>query len=60
MLADRAGRVLWTAEIVGSSKRWGRTFTASNYLQAFSDAALDLGGKLALEPGFRAAMNVLG
>lgn len=60
VLADRAGHVLWKGEIVGTSKRWGRTFAALNYQQAFSDAALDFGGKLALDPGFRAAMNVGG
>jgi hypothetical protein len=60
VLADRAGQVLWKGEIVGTSSRWGRTFTAVNYQQAFSDAALDFGGKLALDPGFRAAMNVGG
>jgi hypothetical protein len=60
VLGDRNGQVLWKAEIVGTSKRWGRTFTALNYLQALSDAALDFGGKLALDPGFRAAMNVGG
>jgi len=59
-LADRGGNVLWRGEIVGNGKRWGRTFTAINYQQAFSDAALDLGTKLALDPGFRAAMNVGG
>jgi len=60
VLADRAGQVLWRAEIVGASKHHGRTFTSDNYQQAFSDAALDFGGKLALDPGFRAAMNVAG
>ena len=60
VLADRAGQVLWKGMVVGSSKRWGRTFTAETYLQAFSDAALDLSTKLALDPGFRAAMNTGG
>lgn len=60
VLADRAGQILWRGEVVGNSTRWGRTFTAINYQQAFSDAALDFGGKLALDPGFRAAMNVGG
>ncbi len=60
VLADRAGQVLWKGNVVGSSKRWGRTFTAETYLQAFSDAALDLSTKLALDPGFRAAMNTGG
>jgi len=60
VLADRGGNVLWNGTLVGTSKRWGRSFTALNYLQAFSDAALDLGTKLALDPGFRAAMNTGG
>jgi hypothetical protein len=60
VLADRAGHVLWKAEIVGASKHHGRTFTDPNYQQAFSDAALDFGSKIALDPGFRAAMNVAG
>ena len=60
VLADRGGNVLWRSQIVGSSTRRGRTFTQDNYLQAFSDAALDFSTKLALDPGFRAAMNVGG
>lgn len=60
VLADRGGNVLWKGEIIGNGKRWGRTFTAINYQQAFSDAALDFGAKLALDPAFRAAMNVGG
>jgi hypothetical protein len=60
ILADRTGQILWQAELVGNGKRWGRTFTAINYQQVFSDAALDFGGKLALDPGFRAAMNTGG
>jgi len=60
VLADRAGQVLWQGQIMGVSKRWGRSFTAINYLQAFSDAALDFGTRLALDPGFRMAMNTGG
>lgn len=58
-LADKAGNVLWQAEITGSGKRWGRTFSADNYLQSFSDAALDFAGNLAINPQFRAAAATL-
>ena len=53
LLADRGGNILWQSEITGFGKRWGRTFTAENYLHAFSDAALEFGQNLALTPAFR-------
>ena len=56
VLADRNGNTLWQAEISGANKRWGRSFQPEAYLQVFSDAALDLGARLARDPGFRAAM----
>ena len=57
VLADRAGTVVWQGEIGGANKRWGRTFNTEAYMQVFSDAALDFGTNLALNPGFRAAAN---
>jgi hypothetical protein len=56
VLADNAGNVLWQAEITGANKRWGRTFSADNYMEVFSDAALEFGQNLAINPGFRAAV----
>ena len=57
VLADRAGTVVWQGEIGGMNKRWGRTFNTEAYMQVFSDAALDFGQNLALNPAFRAAAN---
>jgi len=57
VLADRAGMVVWQGEIGGLSKRWGKTFENEMYMKAFSDAALDFGQNLALNPGFRTAAN---
>jgi hypothetical protein len=55
ILADKAGNVLWQSEITGFGKRWGRTFQAEPYMQSFSDAALEFGQNLALNPAFRQA-----
>ncbi|MBL9107436.1 MAG: hypothetical protein JNL82_41505 [Myxococcales bacterium] len=55
LLADRAGNVLWQGEVTGFGKRWGRTFNAGNYLQGFSDSALDFAQNLAITPAFRQA-----
>lgn len=57
VLATSAGAVVWQAEVTGTSKRWGRTFQTDVYLKVLSDAALDFGQKLALDPGFRAGAN---
>ena len=59
VLADRAGAVLWQGEVAGVNKRWGRTFNAEAYIQVFSDAALEFGTRLALDPGFRAGANAV-
>lgn len=56
-LADRNGAVLWQGEVSGVNKRWGRTFEAANYIGVLSDAALDLGARLALDPAFRASAS---
>lgn len=58
-LADRTGAVLWQGEITGVNKRWGRTFSPENYIGVFSDAALDLGQRLALDPAFRAGASTV-
>ncbi len=56
-LADRTGAVLWQGAMTGVNKRWGRTFEAENYIGVLSDAALDLGARLALDPAFRASAS---
>ncbi len=58
-LADRTGAVLWQSAVTGVNKRWGRSFEAQAYISVFSDAALDLSQRLALDPGFRAAASAV-
>ncbi len=59
-LADHAGNAVWQAELQGANKRWGRSFNKDQYLHVFSDAALDLGTRLALDPAFRGSLSTGG
>jgi hypothetical protein len=55
-LVDRGGKPLWQAQLFGSDKHWGKTFTQENFLNTYSNAALSLGKTLALDPGLRAGI----
>jgi hypothetical protein len=40
-LVDGSGKPLWRGTVNGQSSRWGRSFSAENYLEALSNATLD-------------------
>ena len=55
-LTDRAGKELWSGVLAGTSNNFGRSLKADNYTEAFSNAILELTGKLASAPGFHEAI----
>ena len=56
VLVTKNGKSMWSGDVVGESKRFGRSLSTENYQQTFSDAALDLVSNLLRSPGFRDAL----
>lgn len=55
-LVDRGGKLVWQAQLSGSDKHWGKTFTQENFLNTYGNATLSLSETLALDPGLRAGI----
>lgn len=55
-LVSKGGASLWSGTATGQSKRFGRSLSAANYQETFSDASLDLVQGLLADPGFRSAL----
>jgi hypothetical protein len=53
---DGSGHVLWTGQSAGQSSRFGRSLSAENYNQGFSDATLQMIGGLLNDEDFRKAV----
>lgn len=51
-VADDTGTVLWEGTTDGHAKRWGRSFSAENYAEAYSNAFLESTLELFKTPGF--------
>ena len=57
MVLDAGGKQLWKAVVSGSNSRFGRSHSAENYQECFSDATLQMVGNLLTNPEFHAAMK---
>ncbi len=55
---DDAGAVLYDAVVVGRSKRWGRSASAENYAETYSNAVVEIARHLLADPQFRAALGL--
>src|ERR1019366_1413202 len=53
---NRAGKSLWTGTAKGENSRFGRSYSAENYYETFSDAILAAVTSLLQEDEFRAAL----
>ena len=54
---DKGGRQLWRGTINGTAERFGRSLSAENYQEVFSDAMVDLVQNLLNNTGFRASLK---
>jgi hypothetical protein len=54
---DASGRQLWKGTVNGTAKRFGRSLSAENYQEVFSDAMVNLVEGLLNNAGFRAALK---
>jgi hypothetical protein len=51
------GRILWSGTAFGSDGTFGRSYTADNYNQIFSNAARKLADGLVRDPEFQRAVS---
>jgi hypothetical protein len=56
-LTDSAGKELWSAVVVGTSDRFGRSLKPDNYTESVSNAIQDMAAKLISASGFRPALG---
>jgi hypothetical protein len=54
---DRSGKELWKGTVSGTAKTWGRSLSAENYQQVFSDGTLKMIEGLLSNAGFREALK---
>ncbi len=57
-LQDASGAVLYDALVVGRSKRWGRSASAENYAETYSNAVVEIAKHVLADPRFRAALGL--
>jgi hypothetical protein len=57
---DRSGRELWKGTVSGAAKNWGRSLSAENYQQVFSDGTVQMIEGLLGNAGFRDALKATG
>ncbi|MBM4342141.1 MAG: hypothetical protein FJ100_02045 [Deltaproteobacteria bacterium] len=57
-LQDGSGTVLYDSVVVGRSKRWGRSASAENYAETYSNAVVEIAKHLLADPRFRAALGL--
>ena len=57
---DRSGRELWKGAVSGAAKNWGRSLSAENYQQVFSDGTVQMIEALLGDAGFRDALKATG
>ncbi len=55
-LVTRGGRALWGGNASGQAKRFGRSLSAENYQETFSDASVEMVQNLLGNAGFRSAL----
>ena len=53
----KGGKVLWKGVVVGSNKRFGRSFKLENYLECFSDVIIDFAEKLFQNNDFKSQLK---
>ena len=56
-LKDRTGRQLWKGTVNGTAERFGRSLSAENYQEVFSDGMVDLVQNLLSNAKFRTALG---
>jgi hypothetical protein len=57
VVQDRTGRQLWKGTINGTAERFGRSLSAENYQEVFSDGIVDLVQNLLSNQKFREALG---
>ncbi|HKE19806.1 MAG TPA: hypothetical protein VKB80_33250 [Kofleriaceae bacterium] len=57
---DRSGRELWKGAVSGTAKNWGRSLSAENYQQVFSDGTMKMVEALLSNASFRDALKDTG
>jgi len=50
---DAAGKQVWSGQVVGRAKTWGRSYSAQNYLEVLSNSLLDAIDELFVQLGTR-------
>ena len=55
-ITDSAGKELWSAVVVGTSDRFGRSLKPDNYTESVSNAIQEMAAKLISASGFRPAV----
>jgi hypothetical protein len=56
-MKNAQGKEVWSGVILGSAERFGRSYKAENYYEAFSDMVLRAAYNLLSNPGFREALK---
>lgn len=56
-VSEAKGSSVWKGVAAGRAKRWGRTFSADNYMETLSDAYARALGSMFADEGFQAAVK---
>ena len=56
-LTDTGGKSLWRGQVSGNNQKFGRSLSAENYQETFSDAVVDMVQNLLRNPTFVEALN---
>jgi len=56
-LTDTAGKSLWRGQVSGNNQKFGRSLSAENYSESFSDSVVDMVQNLLRNPTFVEALN---
>ena len=53
----KGGKVVWKNTVIGTNKRFGRSYKLDNYLETLSDTVVDFATKLAQNSDFKAQLK---
>lgn len=57
LVLSKGDKPIWRGTVVGTNKRFGRSYKLDNYLETLSDLIVDLATKLALNGDFKAQLH---